>query len=358
MSGFSMEFSRLGSLLLAGVILFEPVSSRCASKDPPLSIVNFHPTTFEARAAAPFFYSIGNELKYSDSIDPDAPTLFIGKLLNFQVSPDGKRIAFVSDHRLTVIDNEGKARTIGPVDSIFRSLKPIGRSFIRDDDFQWSPDSKSVYFVRDKFYRSKGAQLFSELGALWKFDLASGEQEMVIKPFRGFQIIFGGGSEIYFAVPLANGDLELELYDGAIVRDFAAPGSAQSFPGMNPFYSLSSVDYMEKVLPGMHLLQDFDWKANRQTLVFGDKILLQLTRHCDSFFGCGDCDEMMGSMFIPGNRFFLLNVPYCRNYEGELLIDTQTGSYKTLPKGTRVFITANTQTYPHYKFDHEGLAPE
>jgi hypothetical protein len=112
---------------------------------------------------------------------------------------------------------------------------------------------------------------------------------------------------------------------------------------------------MEKVLPGMHLLQDFDFKANRQTLEFGDKTLLQLTRYCDSFSGCGDCDDMMGSMFIPGNRFFLLNVHYCRNYKGELLIDTQLGTYKTLPKGTRIFITANTLTYPHYKFNHEGL---
>jgi hypothetical protein len=354
-----MEFSRFGSLLLAGAILLGPISSRCAPKDPSLGILDFHPTTFDARAAAPFFYSIGKELKYSDSIDRDAPTLFLGELLDFQVSPDGNRIAFVSNHRLTVIDNKGKAQIIGAVDSIYRSFKPIGKGFIRDDGFQWSPDSMSVYFLRDKFYRSKRSQLFSEFGELWKLDVASGEQKMVIRPFRGFQIIFGGGgSEIYFAVPLANGDLELELYDGSIVRDFAAPGSAWSPPGMKPFYSLSSVDYMQKVLPGMHLLQAFDFNANRQTLAFGDKILLQLTRYCDSFFGCGDCDVMMGSMFIPGNRFFLLNVPYCRNYKGELLVDTRTGAYETLPKGTRVFTTANTQTYPHYKFDHEGLAPK
>lgn len=350
------EFSRLAGLLSAGAILFGAVSSRCASKDPPLSILDFHPAVFDARAAAPFFYSIGNELKYSDSIDPNAPTLFLGELWNFQVSPDGMRIACISDHRLMVIDNKGKTQVIGVVDSISRSFKPTGRRFIRDSDFQWSPDSKSLYFIRDKFYRSKGSQLFSEFGELWKFDVANGEQKMVINPFHGFQIIFGSGSEIYFAVPLANGDLELDLYDGTTVRDFAAPGSAGPLSGTNPFYSISSVDYMQKVLPGMQLLQNFDFKANRQTLAFGDRILLQLTRYCDSFFGCGDCDEMIGSVFIPGSRFFLLNVPNCRNYKGELLIDTLTGAYKTLPKGTRVFITANTRTYPHYKFDHEGLA--
>jgi len=50
----------------------------------------------------------------------------------------------------------------------------------------------SVYFLRDKFYRSKGSQLFSEFGELWKLDVASGEQKMVIRPFRGFQIILVG----------------------------------------------------------------------------------------------------------------------------------------------------------------------
>jgi len=151
--------SRIGIVLLCGFVLFKPISSSAEAKDKPPSIVDFHPTTFDAKASAPFFYSIGGELKYSDSIDRDPPTLFRGKIGKFQVSPDGKRIAFVSDHMLTVVDHQGKTQTMGSVDSIFRSHKPMGRSFIRDEGFQWSPDSMSVYFIKDKFYRSKGAQL-------------------------------------------------------------------------------------------------------------------------------------------------------------------------------------------------------
>jgi len=47
------------------------------------SIVDFSPASFEAKATAKFFYSIDNELKYSDQIDPHAPTLTRGPITNF-----------------------------------------------------------------------------------------------------------------------------------------------------------------------------------------------------------------------------------------------------------------------------------
>jgi hypothetical protein len=341
-------------LLVAGG-WFEPVSLYAKTNSAP-SIVDFHPGEFEAKADAPFFYSVGDELKYSDSIDSDAPTRFRGEVENFQVSPNGKLIALVSGHKLLVVDFLGKVQIIGAVDSIYRTFKPFGRSFIRDEEFQWSRDSKSLYFIKDTFYRSKGSQLFSEFGELWRFEIESGEQQLVIKPFRAYQIILGRGSDIYFAIPLPNGDLILELFDGKAVIPNTAPLFSASEE--RPFYSFSRVDYSDKILSGLRLRQNFDFKGNLQTLSLGDKTLLELTRYCDAWQGCRDGDEMMDSVFLPGNRFFLLNVPYCSNYKGQILIDTQTGNYKTLPKDTRVFITANTETYPHYKFNHEGIEAE
>jgi len=350
-------------MLLAAGLLFPSVLV-CATKDSPPSIIDFHPTTFEARGNTSFFYSIGSELKYSDSIDPTAPTLLRGKISNFQVSPDGKRIAIISGHELSVVDYSGNVQNIGAVDSIYRTFKPIGRTFIRDDDFQWSRDSKGLYFIKDTFYRSRMSQLFSEFGELWKVDVESGEQQLVIKPFRAFEIIFGKGTNIYFAVPLTNGDLILEMFDGNTVRNVAAPNTEPASPGESnpiektPFYSFSRHEYMQNVLPGLHLVQSFDSSKQIEMLAFSDKLLLELTYPCDSWFGCGESDQMLDSVFLPGGRFFLLNVPYCRNFKGQLLIDTQTGNYETLPKDTRVFVTANTGTYPHYKFNNEGIQPK
>jgi hypothetical protein len=57
----------------------------------PSNILDFHPSAFQAKADARFFYSIGKELKNSDYLDLNAPTLLRGEIRNFLVSPDGPR---------------------------------------------------------------------------------------------------------------------------------------------------------------------------------------------------------------------------------------------------------------------------
>lgn len=140
---------------------------------PPSKIANFEPTEFSAVATAPFFYSVGDELKHSDEIDPRAPTLLHGRIKNFLVSPDGSKIAVVANGLLTVVGWEGpKILQVAPVDSVYKiAAKQIGHQFFRDDHFQWSRDSKQLYLIRDEYYQSKGIQLFSEKGELWKFNV-------------------------------------------------------------------------------------------------------------------------------------------------------------------------------------------
>jgi hypothetical protein len=69
------------------------------------------------------------------------------------------------------------------------------------------------------------------------------------------------------------------------------------------------------------------------------------------------CSEPLGSVFLPGDRYFLFNVT-CENYGGQVLIDTVTGGYEGLPKDTVVFLTLNTDTYPHYRVGAEGIVIE
>jgi hypothetical protein len=67
------------------------------------NILNFNPSEFQAKADAHFFYSIGNELKNSDRLDPGAPSLLRGEIRNFLVSPDGSEIAVVANGMLAVV---------------------------------------------------------------------------------------------------------------------------------------------------------------------------------------------------------------------------------------------------------------
>jgi hypothetical protein len=140
------------------VFFFAPDASSGVfeSKSSSSSIVDFSPTLFPAKAAAKFFYSIDNEVKYSDQIDPHAPTLMHGPITRFLVSPDGSKIAIIVKKRLLIVGPDSVLGEVAEVDSIYRRFKPIGHRFFRDDDFQWSRDSKSLYLIRDEFYHSRG----------------------------------------------------------------------------------------------------------------------------------------------------------------------------------------------------------
>jgi hypothetical protein len=118
----------------------------------PSEIVDFKPTVFRAKADGEFFYSIGDQLKRSEEIDPQAPTLVRGRITNFVVAPDNQKIAVVADGQLLIVGTQSVLRRIEPVGSIYvdllyRKPKPIGRRFFRDDNFQWARDSRRLYLI-------------------------------------------------------------------------------------------------------------------------------------------------------------------------------------------------------------------
>jgi hypothetical protein len=219
-------------LVVAGVIVSIPVALYIAqwwffaANDVPSNIVGFAPALFQARADAKFFYSIGGDLKYSDQIDPQAPTLIRGQIKIFLVSPDNRKIAVVANGQLIVVGTESILRQVTAVDSIYRGPKPIGTQFFRDDDFQWSRDSKVLCLIRDEYYESRGSQLFSSKGELWEYDIESGRLQLVLKPFQASSYFLGLKSGIYFSTPTDRGDLQLRYFDGNGVTDIGEPNAS------------------------------------------------------------------------------------------------------------------------------------
>jgi hypothetical protein len=59
----------LSGLILLPVILFVSLWLYWSATYVSSKIVDFHPSYFQAKADADFFYSIGDELKYSDQFD-------------------------------------------------------------------------------------------------------------------------------------------------------------------------------------------------------------------------------------------------------------------------------------------------
>lgn len=327
------------------------------SKSSISNIVDFRPTSFEAKATSKFFYSINDELKYSDQIDPHVPTLIRGPFTNFQVSPDRNKIAVVIRKQLLIIGTDSVIGDVGAVDSIYRSFKPVGRRFFRDEDFQWSRDSKSLYLIRDEYYHSKGSQLFSKKGELWRYDLDSHSLRLVLKPFAAQAYFFGLNSGIYYSEPTLHGDLQLKFFDGGDSANIGQSGSKSTIEFTEGseeglFYSFSIVDY-EKALPSLNVrLADHN---GLQDLLIDEKKYLSVTPGYYWFSGYDFCTRLLRSVFLPGERFFLLNVPFCGNYNGQLLFDLQSGQYQELPRNTVVFSTLNTMTFKRYRVTASGI---
>lgn len=338
------------------LIATAPSSGIFESKSSTSTIADFSPTPFAAKATAKFFYSIDNELKYSDQIDPHAPTLTRGPIENFLVSPDGSKIAVVVRKRLLIVGADSVLGEVAKVDSIYRSFKPIGRRFFRDQDFQWSRDSKSLYLIRDE-YSLRGLQLFSAKGELWRYDLDSRSLHLILKPFAAYSYFFGLNSEIYYSEPTHRGELQLKLFNGSNSINIGKPNSTDILglpQGSDeaPFYSFSIIDY-EHALPSLNVrLVD---RNGLKDFIIKDKKYFSVTQGYYWLDGYYYCTDLLRSVFLPGDRFFVLNVPYCGNYKGQLLIDLESARYQELPRNTAVFSTLNTMTFKRYRITAGGI---
>jgi hypothetical protein len=355
--------SRLGKWLLGVVaaivalVLGAWLSLWFAFRGTPSDIVNFHPTGFEAKADAAFFFSVGDELKYSDEVDPHARTLARGHVDNFLVSPDRGKIAVVTNGNLLIVSADGSGiRQVATVDSIYKTPKPVGNPFFRDDGFQWSRDSEHLYLIRDQYYESKGSQLYSSRGELWRYDLESGKSQMVVKPFPAYTYFLSKGSGVYFSVPTDAGDLRLRHFDGGTVKDIGGV-NAWEVPKQelasdeSPFFSFSSRDFNELLVRGARFAME--QRDAQEMLFLGDKPYLAFTKG-EGIKGPFYCPALYNSLFLPGGRYFLLNAN-CGNYEGQLLIDRETGRYEQLPKDTRVYLGLTTDDIPHYRISCGGI---
>lgn len=328
----------------------------------PSKIIDFQPTAFEAKAKTEFFYSIGNELKYSSQIDPKSPTIFNGKIREVLVSPDNNKAAIIADNVMVIVSANGKLKQqVTPVGSIYQEPKPIGNSFVRDDDFQWSSDSRSIYLIKDEYYKSTGSQHRSEKSELWKYEIDANKFYTVLAPFRANHFFFSSDEKIYFHVADGAGNLHLRCFDGNHQQDLATldykgiPNNQLSSIGIeSPFYTFSLFNYCTDILPKIGVKLKIN-KDKQQELLINDKVLLALSIG-QGFKGPYYGSDMRGSTFLPGNKYFLFNVN-SGNYSGQLLIDTISGSYMALPKDTQVYPLINTNTYQDFRVTNFGIEP-
>jgi hypothetical protein len=76
-----------------------------------------------------------------------------------------------------------------------------------------------LYLIRDEYYASRGSQLYSDKGELWKYGIKVGALQLVLKPFQSYSYFLGIKDGMYFSAPTPNGDLKLRYFNGNGVTD-------------------------------------------------------------------------------------------------------------------------------------------
>lgn len=346
--GMSMVIMAIGGLVYLFVTTF-----------PPPQILGFEPVRFKERAESKFFYSIGPDLKYSDWIDPDAETLVTGLGVQVQsvlVSPNSDFAAVLVAGELIVVSGDGSYRhTVVRVDSDSEP-KTIAEIPFNIQQGQWSRDAKTLYLTKRGF-----------AGELWKFDIKTRTLEYVLSPFDG-NYFFDAEGDIYFSVLDQDREAVLHRYDGVNVTSLEVKSyqvldlnALQNDTIEQPFHTFWQGHY--------HFLLtskgvSFILNGEKPTLFINGQPILEGTRGEVvepfltgglPFYSNANADDF-DHVFLPGGRYLLFNVN-ARNYVGQLLIDTVSGEYKTLPRDTKVYPLFNTDTYKHFKIVGWGILP-
>lgn len=319
----------------------------------PPEVLDYRPQNFEVAINHQFFYSVGDQLKYTttETFDLNDPTLWSGPIQQVYASPDNQKALVVSDGELFLISASGELKElITKVDSLHQEPKPLGKVYYRDDSIQWAPDSHSFYLIKDQFYETQGIQLFSTKARLVNYNLQSKQFTEVIHPFPAYEYFLSNdGKRIFFMESVASGDLELTSWYQRTTEAVEVVDKEQFVwrigekeIKIEPFYAFDRPDYdvshnaidnismryidLDQFIQGIYHLDKGQ-----------EKLLIRIKEGLSGKGHYSGINLIHKNLFLPGKRYFLLNI-YSKNSSGQLLFDVVQNTYKELPQNTRVYL--------------------
>jgi hypothetical protein len=346
----------VGALLVCGT----GVLVACGSAG---GIVVYKPSEFTEQASAPFFFSVGEKLKYGTAISEEVPTvlerqLFGGELRAVYPSPDQTKAAAVTGGKLYLVE-PGKPPGIllDPFISWLEGRKiPIGETYYNDAHIQWDPASRFIFITRDKIQEPPmNPESFHQRNnmnqALIRIDTTQSHSIVEVIPAGQFRTTFGplfiGDDVICFD----SGDDKGDVYLKCIVAGKA--------------HIVQTVGPDKTVFTDGLVLNGRMFMTSRQDHVSGDVLMVEsgfhMTKRKDSLVvdllhknrpdspmlsveGAIDKkgqfrDGVQGTV-LPGGRYAFLHV-----WNKNILLDSETGFYKELPTNTRVYHNVNSRDH-------------
>lgn len=337
-------------------------------------IENYKPQAFSEQATSSFFYSIGNQLKFGNSIDINAPSLFkdasffenssfinvrsISNGLSVFSSPDGKKAAVFSSGNLYIAEVGKPTRLIlEGVDYNDAKKFRAGEIFYKLGMLQWDSQSKYIYIAKDKKQNTLFEQSFSVDATLIRVDISKSTAIADIIPdFRSIKYFLVNDGGVCFNYGFDNGNVNWrclingniqtvnETNNGVVLQDGTRLTTnsifVSSFGGDGDIW-LTNYGYSLKPMGNQRI--GFYSQLNERPL-FTIKGGTNIKGH----FVDGVVDHR--SAVLPGGRYVVLYV-WHDNFKGQLLVDGLTGQYKELPRNTWIYQSLNSANYENVKFD-------
>jgi len=358
----------------AGLIACPEASKAAVIQDSKASIipeapriVDYKPSAFTEQPTSPFFFRIGDKLKFGSVISEDAPSLFEGKFSYVHVSPDQKKAAIVGEGNLYLAEAGKPIVTLlnGGFNNLFTlamgNYKPQG-SYYENINIQWDADSQSVYLIRETPKQPEDGQprAFQNgyQASIVRINIDNPNKVIEVVPeFSSFQYFFVGKDGICFDFSPDDKNLIWRCkYQGSIKNvKFIQEDSISLEDGTSikdkPFFSYNGIPSdIFLTLNGFHL-QETDVSSTE---------LYSKNKPDSPIFTVKDNpkwhqpDGIRGGMVLPGGRYAVLYI-----FDSILLIDSVTGKYKELPPKVAVYQNLNTSTYKNVdmSIDHFGFMP-
>ena len=328
-------------------------------------IVVYKPSEFTEQASAPFFFSIGKQLKYGTAISEAAPTVLEGKLVGGELravypSPDQTKAAAVTGGKLYLVEPGKPPRILlDPFVSGLEGRKlPIGETYYNYAHIQWDAASRYIFITRDKIQEPPmNPESFQQRNnmnqALVRIDTTQSHSIVEVIPAGQFRTTYGPSFIGDNVICFDSGDDKGDVYLKCIVA-----GNA---------HIVKKVDTDKIVFTDGLVLKGRIFMTSRLDHVSGDVLMVEsgfhMTKRKDSLVvdllhnnrpdspmlsveGAintkGHLGDGIQGTILPGGRYVFLHV-----WNKNILLDSETGAYKELPTNTRVYQNVNSR-------DHES----
>jgi len=343
-------------ILPAGLILLAIATHSKAD-----NFVDYKPSAFAEQADAPFFFSLGDKLKYGTSISESAPTLLEADFSNplktsVYPSPDQtKAIVVVGDKVYLVVPGNQPRLILRDADNEVGSNHAIGDTFYRHYRLQWSSTSRYVLIPRDRKQASVASQFFSNDQALVRIDtLHHDDLQEIIIPSGMFR------SSSYFLVNDETVCFNFEVNENTIPWRCKINGNTEEIRSIsdNKIILVDAREIRGKPFASYHsniketelwLTHCSFFMAKRHDESIG---FFRRDRPNDPYFVVNSFYNFKGNLLdgllqegaavLPGGRFVFLKF-----YDKTILLDSRDRRYKALPFNAHCYVNFNSA-------DHAG----